>query len=220
MHAYRTHTCGALTAADASKPARLSGWHGGIRHKHMVSNIDCLPTILDLAGVEIPAAVQGRSLAPLLNGGSYAPRERIFGELTYHDYYDPRRSIRSQTHKLIVNFSSAPAFMDPSQSWRPRADTVVPANHALAYHGPFELYDLARDPWEQNDISRDAAYAPVLAELRAQLATHMQSTRDPILSGAVTSPLHQRAQSGSKGSKVKCLPSHAGHSRLPFSLHP
>ena len=36
MHAYRTHTCGALTAADASKPARLSGWvhskrdHGGL----------------------------------------------------------------------------------------------------------------------------------------------------------------------------------------------
>jgi aspartyl-tRNA synthetase len=36
MHAYRTHTCGALTAADSSKPARLSGWvhskrdHGGL----------------------------------------------------------------------------------------------------------------------------------------------------------------------------------------------
>ena len=36
MHAYRTHTCGALTAADAAKPARLSGWvhskrdHGGL----------------------------------------------------------------------------------------------------------------------------------------------------------------------------------------------
>jgi aspartyl-tRNA synthetase len=36
MHAYRTHTCGALTAANSSKPARLSGWvhskrdHGGL----------------------------------------------------------------------------------------------------------------------------------------------------------------------------------------------
>jgi aspartyl-tRNA synthetase len=36
MHAYRTHTCGALRAADASKEARLSGWvhakrnHGGL----------------------------------------------------------------------------------------------------------------------------------------------------------------------------------------------
>jgi aspartyl-tRNA synthetase len=36
MHAYRTHTCGALRAADAGKTARLSGWvhrkrdHGGL----------------------------------------------------------------------------------------------------------------------------------------------------------------------------------------------
>jgi aspartyl-tRNA synthetase len=36
MHAYRTHTCGALRASDAGKPARLSGWvhakrdHGGL----------------------------------------------------------------------------------------------------------------------------------------------------------------------------------------------
>jgi aspartyl-tRNA synthetase len=36
MHAYRTHTCGALRASDAGQPARLSGWihskrdHGGL----------------------------------------------------------------------------------------------------------------------------------------------------------------------------------------------
>src|SRR5260221_10881465 len=36
MHAYRTHTCGALRAADTGKTVRLSGWihrkrdHGGL----------------------------------------------------------------------------------------------------------------------------------------------------------------------------------------------
>jgi aspartyl-tRNA synthetase len=36
MHAYRTHTCGALRASDAGQPARISGWvhskrdHGGL----------------------------------------------------------------------------------------------------------------------------------------------------------------------------------------------
>jgi len=170
------------------------GWHGGVRRKEMISNVDLLPTVLDLAGIPIAGNVHGRSLAPLLDGRSYTPRDRIFGELTYHDYYDPRRSIRTATHKLIVNFSSAPAFMDPSQSWRPRADTVVPPNHALAYHPPFELYDLTRDPWEQKDVSAQASYAPALKQLRAQLAEHMTATKDPILNGAVTSPLHLRSQ--------------------------
>lgn len=170
------------------------GWRGGIRRKEMISNIDLLPTVLDLAGVPVPENVRGRSLAPLLDGRPYTPRDRIFGEITYHDYYDPRRSVRTATHKLIVNFSSAPAFMDPSQSWRPRADTVVPPNHALAYHPQYELYDLARDPWEQNDVAADVTYAPELHQLRVQLADHMRATKDPILNGAVTSPLHQKSQ--------------------------
>jgi arylsulfatase A-like enzyme len=179
--------------------ANRAGWNGGKRVKQMVSNIDVLPTILELAGVAAPAEVQGRSLVPLLDGGNYTPRDLIFGEITYHDYYDPRRSVRTETHKLIVNFSSAPAFMDPSQSWRPRADTVVPPNHALAYHAPFELYDLTRDPWEQKDLAGDASHAGVLGELRSQLIAHMESTKDPILNGAVTGPLHRKAQAWLQG---------------------
>ena len=175
------------------------GWQGGIRRREMVSNIDALPTILDFAGIPIPRAVQGRSLAPLLDGRSYTPHDLIFGEITYHDYYDPRRSVRTETHKLIVNFSSAPAFMDPSQSWRPRSDTVVPPNHAMSYHPPFELYDLVRDPWEQKDVAADPACAPVLADLRAKLIAHLRTTQDPMLNGAVTSPLHRRAHAWLEG---------------------
>ncbi len=110
-----------------------------------------------------------------------------------HNYYDPRRSVRTETHKLIVNFSAAPALMDPSQSWRPRADTVVPPNPARAWHTPMELYDLRSDPWERKDLARDQAQAGVLKDLRSRLREHMEATRDPILEGAVTSPMHRKA---------------------------
>jgi arylsulfatase A-like enzyme len=169
------------------------GWSGGLVRPEMISNIDYLPTILDLCGVPVPPNVQGRSFAPLLDGKPYAPRQEIFSELTYHDYYDPRRAIRTATHKLIVNFTTAPAFMDPSQSWRPSSDVVVPANHAMAYHPDLELYDLARDPWEQNDVSGRREYAAVRAALLARLRAHLVRTDDPILRGAVTSPHHRRA---------------------------
>jgi arylsulfatase A-like enzyme len=169
------------------------GWHGGIVHPEMISNIDYLPTLLELAGVPVPDKVQGRSFAPLLDGKPYQPREEIFTELTYHDYYDPRRAIRTQTHKLIVNFSTAYAFMDPSQCWRPSSDVVVPQNHAVAYHPHVELYDLNKDPWEQNDLAGRAEYASIRDGLLKRLHRHLVETKDPILQGAVTSPQHHRA---------------------------
>jgi arylsulfatase A-like enzyme len=168
------------------------GWHGGLVQSEMISNIDYLPTILDLVGLPIPRLVQGRSFAPLLDGKSYQPRQDIFTELTYHDYYDPRRAIRTETHKLIVNFTTAPAFMDPSQAWRPQSDVVVPANRALAYHPHVELYDLARDPWEGTDVSDQPEYAPIRTALLKRLHRHLVETSDPILQGAVTSPQHRR----------------------------
>lgn len=173
-------------------PSR-KGWHGGVVRNEMVSNIDVLPTVIELLGIPIPENVEGRSFAPLLDGQEYTPCKEIFGEISHHDYYDPRRCIRTETHKLIVNFSSAPAFMDPSQSWRPRSDTVIPPNHALAYHPCCELYDLRSDPWEQNDLSEFPEHADTRAMLMARLREHLVSTKDPILDGAITPPLHKKA---------------------------
>lgn len=47
---------------------------------------------------------------------------------------------------------------------------------------------------EQKDVATDPAYAATLRDLRASLAGQMQKTQDPILQGAVTSPLHRKSQ--------------------------
>jgi N-sulfoglucosamine sulfohydrolase len=171
-------------------PSR-QGWNGGKTLTPMISNVDILPTLLDLTGLPVPAHIQGRSFAGLLDGKGYQPREAIFGEMTYHDYYDPRRSIRTETHKLLLNFSAAPAFMDPSQAWRPRSETVVPENHAFAYHPKVEVFDLERDPWEQKNLADDAGSQEIRKDLLARLAVHLKETNDPILAGAITSPMHR-----------------------------
>ncbi len=176
----------ALLLRCAGRP----GWYGGIVRRELVSNIDVLPTILELVGIPIPVNVQGRSFAPLLAGRPYTPNREIFCELTYHDYYDPVRCIRTETHKLIANFSTAPSFMDPSQMWRPMSDPVVPTNPATAYHPYLELYDLTNDPWERVNLANNARYASLRNQLAARLYQHMVQTGDPLLQGAIACPQH------------------------------
>ena len=159
----------------------------------IVSNLDFLPTILDLIRQPIPAHVQGASFAALLRGEPYQAREAIFAEMTYHDYYDPRRCIRTRTHKLIVNFSNAHSFMEPSQQWYRPTITKVPRDPASAYHPAVELYDLEADPAETVDLAPSAAHAAVKSDLLAQLYRWMQETGDPLLQGIPVSPLHRSA---------------------------
>jgi len=180
-----------LQVALLVRHAGRKGWHGGTVRNEMVSNVDVLPTILELVGIPIPANVQGRSFATLLDGRPYTPNAAIFGELTYHGYYDPRRSIRTETHKLIANFSTAPAFQDPSQQWRPKSDVVEPENPASAFQPHLELYDLVQDPWERENLAGRREGLQLRNELAQRLYQHMVQTDDPLLRGAVTSPQHE-----------------------------
>jgi hypothetical protein len=60
----------------------------------MVSNLDIAPTILDLAGIPIPSAMQGKRLLPILNGANPSDwREQIFFEY-HHDASYPTASVR------------------------------------------------------------------------------------------------------------------------------
>ncbi|QHY98841.1 Choline-sulfatase [Streptomyces sp. S4.7] len=166
------------------------GWSGGRVEDALLSNIDVLPTLSALLSLPVDDAVQGRSFLPLLDGAPYQARTEIHGEMTYHDYYDPRRCVRTGTHKLVANFSSAYAFMDPSQSWHRRCTPLVQLSGAQVYHPALELYDLRTDPDELSDLADDPDQAETVADLSARLYAWMRETKDPLLNGAVTSPLH------------------------------
>jgi len=165
------------------------GWHGGKIIPHMVSTMDITPSILSLTGLSIPHNIHGKSFTALLDGKSYKPRSCLFTEMTYHDYYDPRRAVRTERYKLIANLSTAPFAMDPSQSWRPRSDVMGP-NLKAAYHDYLELYDLRDDPYELRNLTYDSHYEAIQKLLCDLLFNYMQETEDPILKGAVISPQH------------------------------
>jgi arylsulfatase A-like enzyme len=123
---------------------------GGSTNDHLVQNLDFFPTILELAGVESPIEVQGRSLVPLLKGQE--PDD--WRKSIYYQYYEypgahsvrRHQGVRTETHKLIHFYRL----------------------------GFWELYDLVKDPDEMTSVYNDAAYQDVKAELKEELRRLIQ----------------------------------------------
>ncbi len=168
-------------------------WQAGAVLDAMVSNVDYVPTLCDLLGLPEPEHCHGTSFAPLLTGGTFTPREELFAEMTYHDYYDPIRAVRSRTHKLLVSFCCNKAIMDPTQQWWHKTAPVVPAKPHATRHGLVELYDLRSDPLEFVNVADDPAQAGVRDAMLRRLHDWMVGTGDPLLDGVPASPRHDEA---------------------------
>ena len=127
---------------------------GGTECEALVQNIDFGPTLLDVAGVEVPADVHGRPLTPMLASGE-TPADWRTG--LYYHYYESRA-----THRVAAHYGV-------------RTDRYKLVRYYEPEHGYDELFDLQKDPGETQSVANDPAYAVIhsemlqrLAELRAQ----------------------------------------------------
>jgi arylsulfatase A-like enzyme len=79
----------------------------GLRVPTLVSLVDVSPTILDLAGIPVPAAMEGKSLVPLLRAQpGTIPRDVVFGESPpISSIPEPRFVARSADAKCMLTAS-------------------------------------------------------------------------------------------------------------------
>jgi len=154
-------------------------------YNQMISNIDLLPTVLDLIDAEIPNKIEGRSFLPLLKGQTDRFREEIYSEKTFHEIYDPIRSIRTEEFKFIINFEKSKTLyqigMDIQQD-------ALGKNMLELINKPRpdeELYDLKNDPDEKTNLINNLRYKDIALELKDKLFNWMKQTKDPILKGKV-----------------------------------
>ncbi len=126
----------------------------GTKVNEMVLNLDFAPTLLELAGVDVPQSMQGRSLVKLAQG-----RESNWRNDWLYEYFDypgaeevrPHRGVRTTRHKFIHY------FLDPQEC---------------------ELYDLQNDPRELNNLYGKPAHAAIQQTLATRLEELRRETKD------------------------------------------
>ena len=169
-------------------------WPAGIRpgssYPHLVINTDYTATLLDLAGVKVPAdyPLDGVSLAPVMRGQASAPlREETFHEIGY------ARAVKTEKWKYIaVRYppeiqrridagEKFPAFGGAPPIPRP----YLVANSHLGHHSsrhnpnyfaPDQLYDLENDPEEKLNLFNQ--HPEVVADLKGRLRKHLANFPD------------------------------------------
>ncbi len=136
----------------------------GIRPGAAVSHIDVLPTLLDLSGHDIPPALEGGSLAPILRGDAGAD--------------DPDRSVFVVFHRYELPGDGQGGFT-PMRA-------IVKGDRKLAVHllDTDELYDRTDDPYELRNRIDDPALAGTRDALHDELLDWMYRVRDPFRSPA------------------------------------
>ena len=129
------------------------------RSDAIVENIDYAPTMLDFAGAKTPGYMQGQSFKKILEKGK---EPRGWKQPAYYHYWIYMQShdnpaniaIRTKRYKLIMFYGTWLDLNNPEASQTPPC---------------WELYDLEKDPTEDNNVYDDPAYAKVIPKLKEEL---------------------------------------------------
>ena len=170
----------------------------GTASAELISGEDLAPTFLEAAGVAAPKEMTGRSFLKLLRGEPFEGRRYVFAERGAHGAglpqnsaaFDLGRCVVSKTHKLIYNalwqIPYAPVDFAGDPFWKElqelNAAGKLSPELSRVYFSPtrpmFELYDLARDPREFDNLAAKPEAAIVERELKTALQEWMILERD------------------------------------------
>ncbi|MFP4502977.1 MAG: sulfatase [Candidatus Hydrogenedentota bacterium] len=153
---------------------------------------DIAPSICDWAGISVePGAMHGRSFLDVLDDETPTGWDTVYGSHTFHEItmYYPMRWLREDNWKLIWNIAHDLPFpfasdLYASKTWQ----DVLDQNREM--YGPrpvekylhrdeFELYDLASDPNEVENLAEHPDHAETVTRLKKKLREFQQNTGDP-----------------------------------------
>ena len=164
------------------------GYRPGGASDRLLGFVDLAPTVLSLAGLPVPAHLQGRTFM----GPAATPAAPfVFGTRARMDErYDLQRAVRDQRYVYIRNYMPHRAYgqylaysalMPSWRAWKRlyEAGRLSPPQSAYWEAKPAEeLYDLEADADEVTNLAAQPAHRPALERLRAALDAHIGDVRD------------------------------------------
>ncbi|MEJ6604308.1 MAG: sulfatase-like hydrolase/transferase, partial [Opitutaceae bacterium] len=158
---------------------RVPATERGRRSVALTESVDIAPTLLDYAGADAPATMQGLSLRPLVDGRATDLRDSSFAENLWSTYFgNPRiESVRTKAWKYIRYFKNDRTQFASVTKKTQYTVTPTQADHyaqwltaSIKGEQPVyeELFHLASDPKETTNLAGRPAYTAKLAELRAE----------------------------------------------------
>ncbi len=136
----------------------------------MINNADFAPTIISLAGGEVPEYMQGNSFKSILETGE---EPEGWKQSTYYRYWmhmahrhaNPAHfGIRTKDYKLIF-------FYGIFYKGEGEEANIEGTGNQYDFETPpgWEFYDLKNDPFEMDNRYEDPAYGEITADLKVQL---------------------------------------------------
>lgn len=159
---YHFHQCARvpLIINDPRSPKKAQRVDG------IVQQTDIFPTITALCGLPVPAGIQGRSLAPLLeNPGASTGYDSALIEFGISGAHLP-------------SYQPTPSDSGSTDLWTLRTREWRLSHYPGAPYG--ELYDLSTDPEEFSNLWNQSKYRDVRTRLQTQLLDRMLLAHDPL----------------------------------------
>lgn len=176
-----------------SWPGRVKA--GSVDSEHLISGIDYMPTVLEVAGLKAIDGMDGTSFWPLLQGKKQPQREYAFTEFhkTFARSCFPMRGVHNKRFGYIINFwanKTKPMRMDSTSGLTFNAmnkagetDPKIAARVTLFEHRVLEeFFDFENDPNGLNNLIADPRYKKEIETMRSALKKEMEKTSDPALS--------------------------------------
>jgi len=146
----------------------------GLRVDNLTQNVDILPTLLEIANVDIPNGLDGHSVVPLLKGNEKAVSKYVFAAAGYSElpenywespepYYDPNSSVPFHTRVENLTWQDEQkTAMVRSEDWK----LIVSETD-----GP-ELYFMDGQHTELENLFGAPKYEDIFQELKSEILKH------------------------------------------------